>query len=134
MREDRKEWYALIDKYGVKGHQRYMAIKLFEHIRSATRRMRTPILYKYIMITIHERQYLIINSNLVNDFINHLVPHFASMRGRFKKKIQYSISLQDHREKDQGASKEISRQELLSKEKYNQSRHSWRSTKQGIGV
>jgi len=88
MREDRIEGYAIINRYGIHGHQRLMAMRLFDHMRSATRRMKGLLLYKYIMITIRERQYLVIDSKVVDEFINCLVPHFASMHGRWKKAIQ----------------------------------------------
>ena len=87
IHEDRARAYMIIDQHALRGFSRLVAIKLFDSLRHAKRRMKGRKLYAYVMVTIKEIRYRHLSREVVDGLVHLVIPHFKSMHERFKGKV-----------------------------------------------
>lgn len=86
MRADRSKAYEVLDRHQLKGYSRLTAMRLFDSLRSAHRRLKGRNLYNFIMMTVKEINYKILDDRLIDELVDLEIPIFKSLRGRFKGK------------------------------------------------
>jgi hypothetical protein len=88
LSHDRERAYQILDKHDLKGYSRILAIRLFDSLRSAKRRLKGKKLYFYVMVTISELDYKILGDGVIDGLVDLVIPHFKSMHGRWKRSIK----------------------------------------------